>query len=1475
MRRVHFLLGYASLLVLTVGTTAPAAPDSPGASADAAKHWTADNGNGTFSNPLFYEEFEDPDVIRVGDDYYLAGTTMHMNPAVQLMHSKDLVNWELAGYCMDRLDLGPAFRLEGGRGIYGRGIWAPCIRHHKGMFYVFSNVNGVGLQVFRSKSIEGPWARNQLPGRHDLSVLFDDDGKVYIISGNRSPYPIEELSTDLRSFVPNAPKRYLNERMGEGHHLYKISDKYVDVSAIPGATTDQMVAVADSIDGPWKVERMVQGESLGVTTVAIDRATAGDRGLTLHQGGIVDTPSGQWWSIIMSDHGSAGRMVNLVPITWHDGFPLIGLPGNLRKAPNTWVKPNTGFTQDSKPAFVHDDNFDSGKLNPLWQWNHVPDDTKWSLTEKPGVLRLHSLPETDFYSARNSLCQRPPGPESIMTVELDTSGMVAGDTAGLALLSSPYAWIGVVRTAEGATLQMYSGPTRGRRFGPRRPGPATAGEPVVSLTAPPEHLWLRVHCNFDNDRAIFSWSTDGKRFTPLGNPFTMVFQLRTFQGVRPSLFHYNTTGQPGGYADFDNYAVAEPRARGIEREIPQGKTIVLTSGADGSFLAADTQNNKLVNVAADAVPENSKFQVVDLGLGRVALKAGNGKVVSVARPENVVLKDLGEGEPGDAESFQWINLMRGDTMLMSLTNHRYLATKPNSSGRVTAMATGPNPARKGGACFKWSEVSTSTTNPFFPLRDVRLLESPFSEAVKANRQYLLAHDPDRLLAPFRREAGLEPKARPYGNWESGGLDGHTAGHYLSALSLMMASDVDPDGQFRRRLDYMIDQLAQIQEANGNGYLGGIPGSKDYWRQIGDGNVRLIWKKWAPWYNLHKMFAGLRDAYVHGGNKTARDLLVRYGDWCDNLTSGLSDGQMQQMLSNEFGGMNEVLADIYAITGDKKYIELAKRFNHRAVFEPLENRQDRLTGLHANTQIPKITGLARIAALTDDAKAHATADFFWRTVTENRSVAFGGNSVSEHFNPTDDFSKMVTNREGPETCNTYNMLRLTRQLFAAEPKADYADFYERALYNHILAAINVKHPGYVYFTPIRPDHYRVYSRPGACFWCCVGTGMENPGRYGEFIYARAKDGIYVNLFIASELKADDGVVLHQETRFPYKASTRLVLTLKKSASFTLYLRHPSWVSADEFAVKVNGRSVDVASSPSSYVAIRREWKSGDTVDVALPMHTSVERLPDGSDWVAILHGPIVLAKPDGTEDMTGLFADSGRMAHVAHGPMVPLDNVPSLFTTLEDLPAHVVPDAAAGPLNFRIKDVIQPAEPEGLPLVPFFSLHERRYQMYWELTTPEKVAARREKLAAEERARAAREAATIDRVVVGEQQSEVEHDFKGERTETGIHNGRRWRHGAVIQYTLDTHGEKAVDLEVTYAGDDAGRTFDILANGTRIATQVLNREKPGEFIAKRYPIPQQVLNAAPGKRLTIKFVATRWLAGGLYDVRLMRHKDDAR
>ena len=761
----------------------------------------------------------------------------------------------------------------------------------------------------------------------------------------------------------------------------------------------------------------------------------------------------------------------------------------------------------------------------------------------------------------------------------------------------------------------------------------------------------------------------------------------------------------------------------------------------------------------------------------------------------------------------------------------------------------------------------------FPLGSVRLLDSPFTKAVAANREYLLALEPDRLLAPFLREAGLEPRKPSYGNWESSGLDGHTAGHYLSALASMIASGNDTaDGELRRRLDYMLDELERCQKANGDGYIGGVPGSKAFWAEIAKGNVGLIGKKWVPWYNVHKTYAGLRDAYQVAGREKARALLVRFGDWCVNLTSGLTDSQMQQMIGSEYGGMNEVLADIYAITGDKKYVEAAKRFNHQELLGPLLRHEDRLTGKHANTQIPKVIGFERIATLTGDPQEDEAARFFWETVTQHRSVAFGGNSVAEHFNDPKNFHGMLEHREGPETCNTYNMLRLTEQLFATAPTAAYADYYERALFNHLLSAINPDKPGYVYFTPIRPGHYRVYSEPDQTFWCCVGTGMENPGKYGEFIYSRARDGgIYVNLFIPSELDLGDGAALRQETKFPAEEGTRLRLKLKRPAAFSLRVRHPSWVGTGDFSVAVNGKPLPgAAGSPSSsYFEINRKWRDGDLVEVGLPMRTTVERLPDGSDWVALLHGPIVLAAPRGTADLVGLRADSARMGHVAHGPLLPMDQAPSLLATDAEVPAHVVPDPAAGPLHFRLKDIVTPAEAGGVPLMPFFALHDARYQMYWQVTTAGDLAARRGQVAASEHARAVLESATLDSVAVGEQQPEVEHDFQGDGTKTGLHEGRRWRDGRWFQYTLDTRGATNVELVIACWGGDTGRAFDILVDGGRLANVELKAEAPGRFVEKRFVIPPAMLSGAKNGRITVRFSATRWVAGGIFDVRLMK------
>ncbi|HSI82444.1 MAG TPA: beta-L-arabinofuranosidase domain-containing protein [Candidatus Methylacidiphilales bacterium] len=772
---------------------------------------------------------------------------------------------------------------------------------------------------------------------------------------------------------------------------------------------------------------------------------------------------------------------------------------------------------------------------------------------------------------------------------------------------------------------------------------------------------------------------------------------------------------------------------------------------------------------------------------------------------------------------------------------------------------------------QFAPVAASEPARLYPLTSVRLLNSPFSDAVKANATYLLALDTDRLLAPFRREAGLEPRKPSYADWESQGLDGHTAGHYLSALSTMIASGNDPEGELKRRLEYMISELGLCQQKNGDGYIGGIPGSKIFWTDFASGRFKAgnfdINRKWAPWYNMHKLFAGLRDAYTLGGNTQAKTMLIRLGDWCEKVTAGLSQKQMQDMLRAEHGGMNEVLADIYALTGDNKYLILARHFTHSAVVDPLMRKEDKLTGMHANTQIPKIIGLQRIAALSVDGLAAEGARYFWQTVIQRRTIAFGGNSVSEHFNSPGDFKGMLEHREGPETCNTYNMLRLTEQLFTASPDAFYADYYERALFNHILSSINTKEPGYVYFTPIRPGHYRVYSTPEKHFWCCVGTGMENPGKYGEFIYAAGEDGsVYVNLFIASELKAPEHeMVIRQETSFPDEPRTRISMKLSKPKTFALKIRHPAWVAANDLSIRINGIAVKTKSVPSSYVTLSREWCDGDKVEIEVPMRTTLEKLPDNSSWRAIMRGPILMGSPAGTANLDGLHGENG---HTAKGPVIPLDKMPSLVGTQQDIVAHVITDPGA-PLRGRLTDIADPAPAEGIALVPFFRIHDSRYQIYWDATSQVELASKRQRVAAEERAALEREQATLDSVAPGEQQPEVDHGFVGTDSSTGTYQGRKFRHGKLFQYTLSVKDGKAADLVFTIWSSDK-RQYDIFLNDVLLTTFEDAPAKSGAFVDKRYPIPAAILAAAPEGKLTIRFVGKpSSLAGGIYDVRLMK------
>ncbi len=568
-------------------------------------------------------------------------------------------------------------------------------------------------------------------------------------------------------------------------------------------------------------------------------------------------------------------------------------------------------------------------------------------------------------------------------------------------------------------------------------------------------------------------------------------------------------------------------------------------------------------------------------------------------------------------------------------------------------------------------------------------------------------------------------------------------------------------------------------------------------------------------------------------------------------------------------MNEVLADVYSITGDEKYLRLARRFSHREILDPLLRHEDRLTGRHANTQIPKVIGLQRIAALTGDQAGAAGARFFWETVTQRRSVAFGGNSVAEHFNDPSNFRGLLEHREGPETCNTYNMLRLTEQLFSEHPEGRLADFYERALYNHILASLNPRVPGYVYFTPIRPAHYRVYSQPEQGFWCCVGSGMENPGKYGQFIYATSPRTVWVNLFIASELRTDE-LTLRQETHFPDEERTSLLVSAAPNYPVTFQLRHPQWLEAQGFSVALNGQPLTPAPSPiDGYVSVTRTWNTGDRLELTLPMRSSVERLPDGSPWFAFFHGPILLAQPVSGPEQTGLRAGAGRGDHVARGPLVPMEQSPVLLTDPTQVLNYLHPEPSAGPLHFRLQGAVYPENADGLPLRPFFRLHDTRYQLYWEATTREGLAERQARLAAAEKARLAREAATLDAVAIGEQQSEVDHAFVGQGTEAGEFNGRRWRHGPRFAYTLRTQEATEAVLVITLNGGDRDRTFSILANGYLLATAVLRGESPGNFIDRHYTLPPEVLRASGGQ-LTVEFVAAPGsVAGGLFDLRLLR------
>ena len=552
----------------------------------------------------------------------------------------------------------------------------------------------------------------------------------------------------------------------------------------------------------------------------------------------------------------------------------------------------------------------------------------------------------------------------------------------------------------------------------------------------------------------------------------------------------------------------------------------------------------------------------------------------------------------------------------------------------------------------------------FPLGDITLLDGPLKHARDLNVQVLLKYDCDRMLAPYRKEAGLQPRKPSYPNWD--GLDGHVGGHYLTALAINAATG---DEECRKRMEYMISELQLVLDANNqrheawcHNYIGGVPNSAKMWTAFSKGDFGPYFGTWAPFYNIHKMYAGLRDAWLYCGNEQAKNLFLKFCDWAVDITRDLNDEQMERMLGNEHGGMNEVLADAYAITGEQKYMDCARRFSHKTLLVPLENGKDCLDNMHANTQIPKVIGYQRIAELAHDMKYHNASEYFWEIVTRQRSLAFGGNSRREHFPTKENCIDYINDIDGPESCNTYNMLKLTEDLNRVKPNGMYGDFYETAMFNHILSAQHPQHGGYVYFTPARPRHYRNYSAPNKAMWCCVGTGMEDHGKYGQFVWTHDKgvkaenDALYVNLFVASELNwKDRKMVIRQQTAFPY-AETSVVEVAKGKGTFILKVRKPSW--CDNFTVKGVGFDAD-SYEENGFVCIKRKWKKGDQVKISMPMHAYIKPMVNVPQYVAIMYGPIMLGMKTGNEDMRSLIADDSRFGQYAGGKKLALDKAPIL------------------------------------------------------------------------------------------------------------------------------------------------------------------------------------------------------------------------
>jgi DUF1680 family protein len=752
-----------------------------------------------------------------------------------------------------------------------------------------------------------------------------------------------------------------------------------------------------------------------------------------------------------------------------------------------------------------------------------------------------------------------------------------------------------------------------------------------------------------------------------------------------------------------------------------------------------------------------------------------------------------------------------------------------------------------------------TAREAFPFSQVRLLEGPFKEAQGRGIENLFRLDPERLLYTFRVNAGLPTTARPYGGWEAPDVElrGHSLGHYLSACALMY--EATGDERLKARALGIVRALAQVQKAlpgrgMHEGYLSAFP--EEFFDR-----VEARKPVWAPYYTLHKILAGLLDVHRATGDATALALARGMADWVAFRAARLGEARWQEMLGTEYGGMEDALTELSVLTSEAKYLELARRFDQRSLFDPLARGEDPLDGLHANTQIPKAIGAALDCELTGERRYCAVADTFWRDVARDRSYVTGSDSDDEHFTPRQTLSHHLGETTA-ETCNTYNMLKLSHLLSLRSRDAEEMDFYERGLFNHILSSQDPETGMVTYHLPLRSGAWRTYSTLEDSFWCCFGTGMENPARYGEAIYSRDARGLYLDLFIASELGwPERGLVLRQETRFPYQQGTALGFQLEKPATLALRLRHPAW--AAELAVKVNGKPVDVQSRPGTYAVVEREWHDGDRVEVGLPMRLHLEQGKDDPTVTGILFGPVVLAADLGTEGLTQANR-YGRTAPEVHDDDMPAAPVLVAASPAEAL-ARIHPGAT--PLSFRTEGL---ARPHDVELRPLFELYDRRYAVYFDLVSEDAFRKRGEEAAERAREEAEVVARTVDSVQAGVDEQEKAHALEEKSTNHGFFEGRSYRGSrwavASFSYQLGTAG--ASSLRVTYWGGESRRfRFEVLVDGEPIAQETLFDDQPGEFYAVEYPLPDRVRGR---ESVRVGFRALPGSAiGAVYEVRSLR------